>query len=151
MHQEAPQKWVPTKCHWGLLYLWGEPCNWQMSLSSRIEVCRVAWSSFYSSTRGGNKALNHVNKACKVHIILLSIHTILYPFNLGIIRHTHLGPCPLLSPILLSNLLSMSIHPSNNINLNLVNGATLHKDGGIRKPKLLPYCLLSTSTISTPQ
>jgi len=36
-----------------------------------IKGQRVAWRRFASSTKGGLNSLGHINKACKVHTIIL--------------------------------------------------------------------------------
>jgi len=64
-----------------------------------------------------------------------------YPsFSLDILHITHLGTCHILCPIVLSILLYLSIHPYNHIKLNLLNGETLLKDGGliVQPPALMP-------------
>lgn len=115
-----------------------DKCPSLLGLKVVYQEVENGWNSSISSTRGGPKSLDHINTACKVQNILFKIQIRIHTSSLITLQLIHHGFFPLPSPMLLYIPFIFSTHFSSHINLIVLKGETINKDGGLRHPNLLP-------------
>lgn len=98
-----------------------------------------AWINCALSTKRDHKLQINSNKIWAFLLILVLI--IILTINFGSLLILHHGLCPLLGHILLNTLFL----PSNHNLIKLLNGVIHHKDGGLRWPNHLHWCLQISS------